>query len=135
MEADFSRMWDKIRNQLKEKGIEVDTICCDSKVGPSMKVVCVAPGMEDCLEEMGQETRDKVVMVRLDETTTKTLDKWVEAGVVRSRSEAAALFIREGLKLRSKELEKLDEALHDVEKARARLRDQAREVLGRDPTP
>jgi hypothetical protein len=49
---------------------------------------------------------------------------------VKSRSEAAALFIREGLKVRADELEHLRDALHDVEEARAKLRRRARDVIG-----
>ena len=82
------------------------------------------------MEELGRETRDQVVMVRVDEETSKTLDDWVQTGAVKSRSEAAALFIREGLKVRAAELEKLAEALQGVEKAREKLREEARDVFG-----
>lgn len=51
---------------------------------------------------------------------------------VRSRSEAAALFIREGLKVRAEELERLRDALREVEDAKRRLREKARGVLGDD---
>jgi Arc/MetJ-type ribon-helix-helix transcriptional regulator len=70
------------------------------------------------------------VMVRVDEETSRKLDAWVEAGAVKSRSEAAALFIREGLKVRQAELDKLEESLRDLEKARERVREKAREVFG-----
>ena len=43
---------------------------------------------------------------------------------------AAAVFIREGLKVRDQELQELNEALSDVEDAKARLREKARQVLG-----
>ncbi len=64
--------------------------------------------------------------------TSKTLDDWVEAGAVRSRSEGAALFIREGLKVRAEELGQLRDALADVESARRRLREKAKEILDAD---
>ena len=92
--------------------------------------MCVSPDLKETLHQMGGETRNQVVMVRLDQETTKTLDRWVEAGVVRSRSEAAAAFIREGLKVRSQELERLREAIEEVEEARERLREKARHILG-----
>ena len=69
-------------------------------------------------------------MVRVDEETSEALDKWVESGVVKSRSEAAALFIREGLGIRSGELEQLAGALREVEEAKQRLKKKARDVLG-----
>ncbi len=56
---------------------------------------------------------------------------WVEAGAVKSRSAAAALFIREGLKARDPELQELKDALTDV--ARQRLREKAEGVLGAEP--
>ncbi len=51
---------------------------------------------------------------------------------MKSRSEAAALFIGEGLKVRADELERLRGALADVEEARERLREQARSVFGEE---
>lgn len=89
-----------------------------------MKVVCVASDLNETLTEIGGERRDQVVMVRLDKETTRTLERWVEAGAVKSRSEAAMVFIREGLKVRSKELEKLKEAIDRVESARNSLQNK-----------
>ena len=100
------------------------------KLGDHFKVVCVSPDLKDSVDEMAQSQRDHVVMVRVDEETRNKLDAWVEAGAVKSRSEAAALFIREGLKVRQAELEKLEESLSDLEKARQRVREKAREVFG-----
>ena len=74
--------------------------------------------------------RPSDVAVRVDGETSKSLDHWVETGAVKSRSEAAALFIREGLKVRTKELDRLRDALDEVQKAKQNLRDRAREVFG-----
>ena len=63
---------------------------------------------------MGESPRDHTVMVRVDEKTSKQLDSWVEIGAVKSRSEAAALFIREGLQMRADELAELEEALQKL---------------------
>jgi hypothetical protein len=98
------------------------------------KIVCVSPGLRDSLDEMEATTRDQVLMVRVDEKTARAIDAWVETGAVKSRSEAAALFIREGLKVRADELDELNEALREVEVARERLRKRAREVFG-DESP
>lgn len=97
-----------------------------------MKVVCLPMGLGASLEELGKDVRDHVVMVRIDEETSKTLDAWVETGAVKSRSEAAALFIQEGLKVRTQELEQLADALQGVEEAKDRLRERARDVFGGD---
>ena len=66
--------------------------------------------MKTTVAEMGRTSRDQVVIVRIDEGTKSDLDDWVETGAVKSRSEAAALFIREGIKVRSGELGQLREA-------------------------
>ena len=125
----------KVQEKLKAHGIEIDLnggldICCEDGKGAKVKVVCVAPGVQDCVEEMGQAPRDQVVMVRVDEATLQELDSWVATGAVKSRSEAAALFIREGLKVRAGELARMRDALDEVDAAKARLRTQAKEVFG-----
>jgi Arc/MetJ-type ribon-helix-helix transcriptional regulator len=71
-------------------------------------------------------------MVRVDAETARTLDAWVETGAVKSRSEAAALFIREGLNVRASELDRLKDALSGVEEAKDRLRREARDVFNLD---
>ena len=70
---------------------------------------------------------------RIDEDTKKALDDWVETGAVKSRSAAAALFMREGIKVRSGELEQLREALDDLGQAKERLKEKARQVIGEIP--
>ena len=118
----MSHIWDRIRQELRAKGIDLDAGCCDTTTGSPLKVVCVAGGLSESLKEMGRTSRDQVVMVRIDDDTTKKLDAWLEAGAFKSRSEAAALFIREGLKVHARELEELGDALKGVQDARERLR-------------
>jgi Arc/MetJ-type ribon-helix-helix transcriptional regulator len=133
---DFRGLWDSIRSQLQEKGVSIDFengfdfSCVDPLGGAGVKVVCVAPDLKQSVEEMGRKPRDQVVMVRVDESTLGDLDAWVATGAVKSRSEAAALFIREGLKVRADELERLRDALREVKEAQERLRQQAREIFG-----
>jgi hypothetical protein len=127
-----SSVWDAVREQLRQQGIDVEACFGGPEGAAAFKVVCVAPNLKDSVEEMGKSLRDHVVMVRVDEETSAAIDAWVETGHVRSRSEAAALFMREGVKLRAAELERLKDALRDVEQAKARLREKAREVFGGD---
>jgi Arc/MetJ-type ribon-helix-helix transcriptional regulator len=119
-----------IGDQLKKQGIDLKKLSEDCLSGFPFKVVCVTSDLEDSLREMGEETRDQVVMVRIDDETTENLDDWVETGAVKSRSEGAALFIREGLKARAEELARLKDALADVKAAKEKLREQAKDVLG-----
>ncbi len=128
-EINLSNIWERIRAELKSKGIDLDTGCCGEETGSPLRVVCMAGGLSDSLKEMGETTRDQVVMVRVDEETSRKLDHWVETGAFKSRSEAAALFIREGLLVHSRELDELDEALSGVEEAKDRLRQRVRQVF------
>jgi Arc/MetJ-type ribon-helix-helix transcriptional regulator len=128
-EIDLSQIWDRIREELGSKGIDFDSQCCDTSPGSPLKVVCMAGGLADSLREMGKTPRDQVLMVRIDEDTAKRLDAWIETGAFKSRSEAAALFIREGLKVHTRELDELEDALKGVEDAKDRLRRKAREVF------
>lgn len=123
-------IWQIIKDHLRELGLDAEAIGCTAGEGGRIKVVCVSPGLQDSVTEIGKSTRDQVVMVRVDEETCRALDAWVESGAVKSRSEAAAVFIREGLKVRESELAQLQDALRAVDDARKRLRDRAREVFG-----
>jgi len=126
--------WDTIQEKLKAEGLDMETLCCGPAVG-ALKFVCVPSSLRDSVDEMSESPRDQVVMVRVDAETASTLDSWLETGAVKSRSEAAAVFIREGLKVRAQELRELQDALSDVEAAKSRLREKARQVLGGDDEP
>ena len=116
--------------QLKKQGIDLKALGEDCLSGIPLKFVCVASDLKDSVRELGEGTRDQVVMVRIDDETTRSLDDWVETGAVGSRSQGAALFIREGLQVRAEELAKLKDALADVKAAKDKLREQAKDVLG-----
>jgi Arc/MetJ-type ribon-helix-helix transcriptional regulator len=129
-EASSNDLWGVIQSELRDKGIDVEALSCCAPDTSCLKVVCLPTGLGQSLEELGQEVRDQVVMVRVDEDTRRKLDAWVGSGAVKSRSEAAALFIQEGLKVRASELDKLGEAIQGVEEAKERLRKKARDVFG-----
>ena len=134
---DLGGILDYIQQGLEDAGIGVDlggnaTTWTWPKKSKRVKVVCVTPGLKESVDEMGRSRRDQVVMVRVDSDSSEALDAWVETGAVKSRSEAAALFIREGLRVRADELERLKGALDDVEAAKERLRQQAHHVFGGD---
>ncbi len=87
--------------------------------------------LEENFLEMAKSPRGLAVMIRTDEETSRTLDDWVETGYFKSRSEAAALFLREGLKMRADELDKLKGALGEVKAAKDKLHQKADEIFGR----
>lgn len=123
---------EKLEMHLDELGVDLARIFDDTaSEGPFFKVVCISPDLKESVEEMSKSQRGQVVMVRVDEETDRQLDSWVETGAVKSRSEAAALFIREGLHVRKAELDQLEEVLREVKSAKDRLREQAETVLGR----
>ena len=127
---EWSTAWTTIRDELKRWGCDCGGLSEAGETPSRMKVVCVAPDLRESHEEMGRTPRDKVVMVRLDQETIDKLDGWVETRVVGSRSEAAALFIREGLKVRAAEFDQLQGALQSVSMAKEELREKARQVFG-----
>ncbi len=125
--------WETIQERLKDEGLDMEALCCGPAFGAgALKLVCVPSSLRDSVEKMGASIRDQVLMVRVAGDTMTTLDSWVQTGAVKSRSEAAAVFIREGLKVREQELEELEEALADVESAKERLRKKAKQVLDQD---
>jgi hypothetical protein len=121
-----SRTLKRIQEALREQGVDLDRLAGDAEV----KVVCVPASLSGAVEEVARAQRGHVVMVRVDEHTSRSLDAWVETGAVKSRSEAAALFLKEGLRLRAAEIKELGSALGEVDRAKKKLREKARRVLG-----
>ena len=121
--------WDSIAEMIKAQGINLEELCDMSVEGAQCKVICLDPNLGESVQEMGLLPRDVTLMVRTDDKTSQELDAWRETGYFKSRSEAAALFLREGLKVRGSELEKLKDALQEVEKAKSVLHAKARKIL------
>ena len=126
-------VWTQVSKALEEHGIDFRIGMGGDGDLADCSVMCLAGDMRTTVAEMARVARDQVVMVRIEEDTKCALDDWVETGAVKSRSEAAALFMREGIKVRSGELEQLREALDDVGKAKQRLEEKARQVIGDIP--
>lgn len=123
-----------IREKLLAQGVDLDALCAAPKAGAGApRVVVVGADLRQTAEQLSSTTRDQVVMVRVDEETSRDLDAWVETGSLKSRSEAAALFIREGLRLHETEFRQLRDAIRDVDSAKQRLREKARELFGTPP--
>ena len=116
------------REALAALGLDLDALTAG--LGDAARVVVVQASMEDAIKALGQGARDQVVMTRITADTAQTLDRWVDAGIAKSRSEAAALFLQEGLKLREPELAELRQVIDGYERARAKLREKAQTVMG-----
>lgn len=67
-------------------------------------------------------SRDNVVMVRVDKASLDRLDELVEAGIMGSRSEAAAFLIAEGVKARQPLFDLISEKIQEIRHAKEELR-------------
>ena len=67
-------------------------------------------------------SRDNVVMVRVDKASLDRLDELVEAGIMGSRSEAAAFLIGEGVKARQPLFDRIAEKIQQIRDAKEELR-------------
>ena len=65
---------------------------------------------------------DYVVAVKVSHEAQEKLENLVQAGVFRSRAEAAAFLIDEGIKSQTPLFERVQQKLHEIERLRAELR-------------
>jgi Arc/MetJ-type ribon-helix-helix transcriptional regulator len=109
----------------KEREKTVIMACCPEGEG---KVV--SPELKDeILLKLGKGLGDRgnVVMTRLDDADLKQIDALVEVEAFKSRSEAAAFFIRQGIEARKDLFEKV---MPTVDKIRE-LKEQAKRELNK----
>jgi len=87
---------------------------------------------EKVLMKLGKklEGRGNVVMTRLNDADLKRIDALVEVEVFKSRSEAAAFFIKEGIQARKDLFQKV---MPTVDKIRE-LKEQAKKSLSQEET-
>jgi hypothetical protein len=119
----------------KEQGIGFEDLLetLDNADEADIRVICAAAGdLSESIEELIGTNRSEMMMVRVDEEADRKLNMWVETDAVKSKSEAAALFIKEGLKMRSRELDELTDAINDVKKAKERLQSRAKKIFGKE---
>lgn len=90
------------------------------------------PGIKNAwkkVENFGQaigdalQGRGNVVMVRINDEALSYLDMLVEADVVKSRSEAAAWLINEGVKTNQDLFQKISEVTNQISALREKLRE------------
>tara|TARA_B100001146_G_C16006984_1_gene359185 strand:- start:239 stop:664 length:426 start_codon:yes stop_codon:yes gene_type:complete len=65
--------------------------------------------------------REKVVMVRLNKESLKRIDELVESQLVKSRSEAAAFLIGEGIQRRHGLFDRIAQKVENIRKAKEEL--------------
>lgn len=72
--------------------------------------------------ESALAARDHVVMVRVNEDSLKSLDALVQSGIFKSRSEAAAFLISEGVKAQATLFERISQRIAEIERLRSELK-------------
>ncbi len=81
----------------------------------------IGENIRDTVQGM-RGSRDNVVMVRVDKASLDRLDDLVDAGIMGSRSEAAAFLIGEGIKARQPLFDRIAEKIQDIRDAKEELR-------------
>ena len=79
-------------------------------------------GIDETVESV-RGKRSNVVMVRVSQDSLDRLDDLVECGLTRSRSEAAAFLIAEGVKARTDLFDKIADQTRLIRKAKERLKE------------
>src|SRR5262249_25338808 len=69
--------------------------------------------------ERDMNVRDTTVLLRLSDESSDKVDTLVSAGVFRSRGEAAAFLIEEGIKAQSALFQRIQDKLTEIEKLRS----------------
>ena len=72
--------------------------------------------------ERAINVRDTTVLLRLSDESSDKVDTLVSAGVFRSRAEAAAFLVEEGIKAQSALFQRIQDKLTEIEKLRSELR-------------
>jgi Arc/MetJ-type ribon-helix-helix transcriptional regulator len=107
---------------------DVETLVDDA--GEAVRVAVIsgsgaALSVGESLKETIQNvraTRDSVVMVRVNKESLEKLDELVEAGIVNSRSEAAAFLIVEGTKARQGLFDRISSKIEEIRNAKQELK-------------
>jgi hypothetical protein len=66
--------------------------------------------------------RDHVVMVRVNDDSLRKIEALAESGIFKSRSEAAAFLISEGVKAQSDLFKRIEEKIDQIERLRSELK-------------
>ncbi len=80
--------------------------------------------------ERARSNRSNVVMVRVDKASLERVDELVEAGIMGSRSEAAAFLIGEGIKGRQGLFDRIAEKIQEIRNVKDELRNLVDEDYG-----
>ncbi len=94
-------------------------------IGVRDKAAAGAENLRDTVRNKmptSREARDKVVMVRVGKDSLDRMDDLVEAGVVKSRSEAADYLITEGIRAKQSFFDQVATKVEEIRRAKEELR-------------
>jgi hypothetical protein len=123
---------EKKKNNNRERNEKSEKICMIACCPDEGGKVATDQFREEILLKLGKGLGDRgnVVMTRLDDVDLKQIDALVDVDAFKSRSEAAAFFIKEGIQARKDLFEKV---MPTVEKIRE-LKEQAKRELNKKGT-
>lgn len=105
--------------------VETDEAKAKSAPAPAQALKGAWKQVENIGQTLGEalQGRGNVVMVRVNDETLQHLDMLVEAELARSRSEAAAMLITEGMKVNKQVFDRIREITDQIQALRSQLRD------------
>ena len=104
---------------------DVSRTVTDAVVRGTDEAANVAGNIKDTIKSRAagdRQTRDNVVMVRVDSDSLNKMDELVEAELAGSRSEAAAYLISEGIKSREPLFDAISAKVEEIRRAKEELR-------------
>lgn len=119
-ESDTPDPEDKLESPEDEDQFEVDE---DAVIGHRMRDAAskVAKGAGNVVKRALQ-SREHVLMVRVNDETLKRISDLKDAGLFRSRSEAAAYLIAEGIESRAELFQRIEEKIKQIQEIKDELR-------------
>ncbi len=111
----------KISDNVEEIVDEVNKTVRGAIVSGVDAAESISENLRDTIQGM-RGNRENVVMVRVDKASLDRLDELVEAGIMNSRSEAAAFLIAEGINARQPLFDRIAEKIQQIRDAKEELR-------------
>jgi Arc/MetJ-type ribon-helix-helix transcriptional regulator len=94
----------------------------DDVVNAIRDFISKAPDTINRAVERAVNVKDSTVILRLSDEDSDSVDTLVSAGIYKSRAEAAAFLIAEGIKAQSELFAKVNSKMEEIEKLRSELR-------------
>jgi Arc/MetJ-type ribon-helix-helix transcriptional regulator len=115
---------------LRAEGADPDQPTTLNNIASSVREVAQKTGevINKATESIGKAidsalaARDHVVMVRVNDEALKKIDALAQSGIFKSRSEAAAFLISEGVKAQADLFQRIEQKIGEIERLKSELR-------------